>query len=144
MPTLLWAFACQNLITDKTSGLVSAINILEQFSLPTEAFPGETEPNMVTINPLINLVMLLSWEWPDHTADDSASINVAFHTPRDKSAILVESGTLNSEGKRRTRLAIGVGSLPIDVPGTYVFQIAVNDQTVFRLPIDILKNEKKS
>lgn len=105
MAKLLWAVACQRVITDQQTNTVTHVDTIEQFGLPEIPHPC----------PPIWLATL----WQREEQDDSLAVRVRVLSPKGKKLLVFEPELPGNLPKKRYRLNILIGGMPLPEVGEY-------------------------
>jgi hypothetical protein len=117
MPKPIYIICCQFVSEDKTSGYMSAFNIVDKL-----LFQKLPEGHVATP---FQLHVISSWEKAEGEMDDSqVESELVLLLPPDKKSIRVGQGTTRfAGGKTRLRLTAVIKSLPVEQPGTLEIQV---------------------
>jgi hypothetical protein len=134
MPKLVFAALCQNYALDRETNVVSLFNLLEEVSLPSEAF-SYSERHIVAGE--MHLYCLWSWQWPTEESAEPFEAHFRITTPAGYQGTRI-SATINSEKKTvRARTFIKIEGFVVDRPGMYEFQILRGEEIVGQVPLKV-------
>jgi len=134
MPKLIFCLATENVITDSSTNLISAMNIVSK--IQATVFPS--------VKPVIHLLMYWRKEGPI-TQSESLALKVRIKYPT-KGYLDHPQGTVESEipaGKRTLRVISKMEGLPLKEVGTMEFvvkqRVTGGWKKVGSFPVDVIK-----
>lgn len=138
MPTALFMNICQAVAIEPQTNNLSVLGIIENLLLPKEAFDDEKQDGRLpAAGGAMTAVALLSWVWPKEEPRLPFQAILYVTSPKAKKTELVKIGVSIADDMRRARLIMRFNAFPIDAPGTYIFSIETDGETLIRCPLEV-------
>lgn len=139
-PSVSWIMLAKEFVTDRNSGSVSAINIVEDIFFPASAFGSMDEMNAVSVDHSLSLGFTVDWRWPDtYDAGTTVAFHLDWHAPSGNS--FLSGGEKKPLSKpaagNRTHVELKLHNLPIEDEGIYYFEVFLNDKSAAKYPVRI-------
>jgi len=137
MPKVLQIALCRQASIDQFSNTVSLSGLIDQIGVPKHAFDVAAAGNEAFAGP-VTLVAMFSWLWPKIERPEIISVDLYLRTPKGKRRLI--HGKLDINGPvplPRCRMIVQIAGFPVDVPGTYVFELAHGRNVLAEIPLDV-------
>lgn len=143
MLQIIQAFICENLTIDQTTNNVSAFGIVDQITVPPDAFVPNEDGSVNVAEGALTLFALFSWEWPERIERRSTEVMIRITTPRGNHYLSLNATKIDQDDETfRHRLITEIGQFPLDEPGFYVFTFIENGVDLHSIPLKVVAEDE--